>query len=88
MFKHRIVGVVHSNLVICIMLLCPSHFGWLAAAHGDHVGTRHSVDQGVDVALAHTAEADDRDVEAFDHVAILEYSVLMKRVIRSEGEEE
>jgi hypothetical protein len=65
--EHGIIGVVDGDPIICIVLPRPSGLVWLVTADCNDVGTGYPHEQGMNVTLAHTTEADDGHVEALDH---------------------
>lgn len=67
MLEHGIIRVVYLDLLFWIVLFSPGVFVRLITANSNDVGVRHTPDQRVNVALSHATEADDSDIEAFDH---------------------
>lgn len=52
MAQHLLIGAVHLDGSIFVLLSSPSLFIGITAADSDNIGARHTVEQGVDMAFS------------------------------------
>lgn len=63
MLDHLVVGIVDLDPPLFVFILCPLELGRFAAADCDDAGARYAVEEGADMAFAHSAQARYGDVD-------------------------
>lgn len=60
---HCYVVIVDLNAQAFVLVACPAQFRRLGAANGNHIGIGNTVEESADMALAHSSEASDGDID-------------------------